>query len=193
MESVMKLSRMHRFASVVASLCAALAAPTSALAQMDLGPQTEKTFGQGLPRDHARLIFADDQYPVWPLTPEQRGYASIDGARMKRHVVALSQIALRDRDRGHKWWGRLPGTEADRETMAYLTKEFQGLGLKVEHFPYVLPHDFRPTDFSMSYKTADGKTIELTTMFPVADTKATGPEGITAEAVWVGVGSGADF
>jgi hypothetical protein len=176
-----------------AALCAALAVPAAAAAQMEDGPKTEKTYGQGLPRDHAKLIFADDQYPVWPLTPEQRAYASIDGARMKGHVVALSQIALRDRDRGHKWWGRLPGTEADRETMAYLTKEFESLGLKVEHFPYVLPHDFRPTDFSMSYKTADGKTIELTTVFPVADTKATGPEGITAEAVWVGVGSGADF
>ena len=170
-----------------------LAGPASAAAQMDLGPKTEKTFGIGLPRDRDRLIFADDQYPVWPLTPEQRAYASIDGTRMKGHVYALSQIALRDRDRGHKWWGRLPGTDADREAMAYLTREFEGLGMKVEHFPYVLPHDWRPTDWSMSYKTADGATIELTTAFPVADTKDTGPAGITADAIWVGVGSGADF
>ena len=74
-----------------------------------------------------------------------------------------------------------------------MTREFESLGLKVEHFPYVLPEDWRPTDFAASYKTADGKTIELTTAFPVADTKATGPQGITAEAVWVGIGSGADF
>ena len=112
---------------------------------------------------------------------------------MKRHVVALAQVALRYRDAGHKWWGRLPGTIADREGMAYMTHEFEQLGLTVEHFPYVLPEDWRPTDFAASYKTADGKTIELATAFPVADTKATGPQGITAEAVWVGVGSGADF
>lgn len=187
----MSKSRVHLLA-VLAATAAAVASPSPSAAQMDQGPKVEKTFGQGLPRDHERLVFDDDQYPVWPLTAEQSAYASIDGMRMKGHVVALSQIALRDRDRGHKWWGRLPGTEADKETMAYLTREFEGLGMKVEHFPYVLPEDWRPTDWSMSYKTADGATIELTTAFPVADTKAA-PEGITAEAIWVGVGSGADF
>ena len=77
--------------------------------------------------------------------------------------------------------------------MAYMAKEFESLGLKVEHFPYGLPTDWRPTDFSASYKTADGKTIELQTVFPTSGTKATPPEGITAEAVWVGIGAGADF
>jgi hypothetical protein len=36
----------------------------------------EKTYGEGLPRDRDRLIFADDQYPFWPLTPEQKPYAA---------------------------------------------------------------------------------------------------------------------
>ena len=109
----------------LAALAVALALPAPARAQMDLGPAVEQTYGEGLPRDRDALVFSDDQYPRWPLTAEQRPYASIDGARMKRHVVALSQIALRDRERGHKWWGRLPGTEADRETMAYLTRELE--------------------------------------------------------------------
>ncbi len=74
-----------------------------------------------------------------------------------------------------------------------MTRAFEDLGLTVEHFPYVLPEDWRPTDWTASYKTADGTTIDLTTAFPVADTKATGPQGITAEAVWVGIGAGADF
>jgi len=181
---------------VVASFAAAgimLAAAASSHAQMDLGPKVEKTYGEGLPRDRDRLVFTDAQYPVWPLTPEQKQYATIDGARMKRQVVDLAQVALRYRDAGHKWWGRLPGTTADREGMAYMTREFESLGLKVEHFPYTMPEDWRPTDFAASYKTADGKTIELTTAFPVADTKATGPQGITAEAIWLGIGSGADF
>ena len=170
-----------------------LAAAAPSRAQMDLGPKVEKTYGEGLPRDRDRLIFTDAQYPVWPLTPEQKQYAPIDGARMKRHVVDLAQVSLRYRDAGHKWWGRLPGTTADREGMAYMTREFESLGLKVEHFPYTMPEDWRPTDFAASYKTADGKTIELTTAFPVADTKATGAQGVTAEAIWVGIGSGADF
>lgn len=162
-------------------------------AQKDTGPNVERTYGDGLPRDRDTLIFSDAQYPVWPLTPTQQAYASIDGARMKRHVAALAQVALRYRDQGHKWWGRLPGTSADREGMAYMTREFEALGLTVEHFPYVLPEDWRPTDWSVTYKAAAGAAVALTTAFPVADTRATGPEGITAEAVWVGVGAGADF
>ena len=170
-----------------------LACPAIAYAQKELGPKVEKTYGQGLPRDSDKLIFADDQYPSWPLTPGQKMYASIDGARMKKTVVELAQISLRYRDLGHKWWGRFPGTTADKEGMAYLTSAFEGLGLKVEHFPYVLPEDWRPTDWAVSYKTAAGSTIDLTTAFPVSGTKATGPQAITAEAVWVGIGAGADF
>ena len=136
------------------------------------------------------MIFTDDQYPVWPLTPEQQAYASLDGGRMKQDVVNLAQIAVRDRDAGHKWWGRLPGTVADRESMAYMTREFERLGLTVQHHPFTLPEDWRPTDFTGSYHTTDGKTVELKTIFPVADTKATGPQAISAEAIWVGVGEG---
>ena len=170
-----------------------LACPAISSAQKERGPKVEKTYGQGLPRDSDTLIFADDQYPSWPLTPEQKMYAGIDGARMKKVVVDLSQISLRYRDAGHKWWGRFPGTTADKEGMAYATKAFEGLGLTVEHFPYLLPEDWRPTDWAVSYKAADGSAIDLTTAFPVSGTKATGPHAITAEAVWVGVGAGADF
>ena len=185
-------SQIHVLASL-ATFGMALASPAVSHAQMDLGPKVEKTFGEGLPRDRGQLIFDDDQYPVWPLTPEQKQYASIDGARMKRQVIDLAQISLRYRDAGHKWWGHLPGTSADREGMSYMTRAFEDLGLTVEHFPYVLPSDWRPTDWAASYKTAAGSTLELTTAFPVARTQATGPQGTTAEAVWVGVGSGADF
>ena len=183
-----------RFACAAIAACGVtLAVAATTFAQIESGPKTEKTYGQGLPRDHETLIFTDDQYPVWPLTPEQKAYAPINGARMKQHVVNLSNIAVKYRDAGHKWWGRLPGTTADKEGMAYMTKEFESLGLKVEHFPFTMPRDWRPTDFSGSYKTADGKTIELATIFPVSGTKPTGAQGITAEAVWVGIGSGADF
>ena len=63
-----------------------------AMAQMDSGPKTEKTFGIGLPRDHAAQLFSDKDYPVFPLKPGQEAYKDIDGVRMKKDVVALSQI-----------------------------------------------------------------------------------------------------
>jgi hypothetical protein len=157
-----------------------------------LGPPVEKTYGDGLPRDRDRIVFRDDQYPVWPLTPEQQAYASIDGARMKQHVEALAKIALKYRDEGHQWWGRLPGTSADREGMSYMTREFERLGLTVEHFRYTLPTDWRPSSFAGSYVSA-GRTITLSTIFPVSGTKPTPRGGLTADAVWVGIGAGADF
>ena len=172
---------------------AVVLSPTVLIGQTDPGPLVEKTFGEGLPRGGDSLLFNDDQYPVWPLTPEQAPYASISGTRMKQQVVDLGQIALRYRDLGNKWWGRLPGTSADREGMAYMTSAFEALGLTVEHFPYVLPSDWRPSDWAASYTAADGSTIELTTAFPVSGTKATGSQAIEAEAIWVGVGAGADF
>ena len=188
------MNRSHiRIYTALAALGALLSSPSTAYAQMDLGPQVEKTYGEGLPRDRDLLVFADDQYPYWPLTPEQQAYASIDGARMKRQVIDLAQIAVRYREAGHKWWGRLPGTSADREGMSYMTRAFEDLGLTVEHFPYLMPTDWRPTDWAASYTTTDGSTTQLTTAFPVARTKATGPDAITAEAVWVGIGAGADF
>src|SRR5438552_7374811 len=77
--------------------------------------------------------------------------------------------------------------------MSYMTHAFEALGLKVEQFAYALPEDWRPTDWAVSYKTAAGSTIQLTTAFPVSGTKPTGPQAIRAEAVWVGIGAGADF
>jgi hypothetical protein len=80
-----------------------------ALAQMDKGPKTEKTFGIGLPRSHMSQLFSDQDFPVFPLKPGQEAYKDIEGARMKKDVTALSQIALRYRDTVNKqWWGRFP-------------------------------------------------------------------------------------
>jgi hypothetical protein len=193
----MTRSLLRPLACAAALLAAILStraqAPLRAQPQAQRGPTVEKTFGEGLPRDLDRIAFSDAQYPDWPLTPAQQAYAAIDGARMKRHVVNLAQIALKDRDAGHPWWGRLPGTVADREGQAYMTREFESLGLTVEHFPYTLPEDWRPTAFSASYTAAAGTPIQLATIFPVADTKATGDAAVTAEAIWVGVGAGADF
>jgi hypothetical protein len=169
-------------------------ANSAAMAQMDRGPKTEKTYGIGLPRDHASQLFSDTDFPVFPLKPGQEAYKDIDGARMKQDVIALSQIALRYRDTVNKqWWGRFPGTDADRAGMKYMTDEFARLGFKVESFPYALPRDWRPQSWDASYTTSKDTKIDLTTAFPVSGTKSTGPSGVTAEAIWVGIGAEPDF
>jgi len=186
------ISRQAVVASI--ALVTGVMASGAAMAQMDQGPKTDKTYGIGLPRDHASQLFADKDYPVFPLKPGQEAYKDIDGARMKKDVIALSQIALRYRDSVNKqWWGRFPGTDADRAGMKYMTDEFTRLGLKVESFPYVLPRDWRPQSWTASYTTSKGNKIELATAFPVSGTKGTGPSGLTPEAIWVGIGAEPDF
>lgn len=167
-----------------------------AMAQMEDGPVTEKKFGAGLPRDHKTILFADDQYAKFPLKPHQKAYADINGERMKRDIVALAKINMKHRDAARpplQWWGRFPGTPADAEGSKYMLDEFQRLGLKTYSVPYTLPEDWRPTRFDASYTAADGNRINLSTIFPAADTKVPPSGGITAEAVWVGIGAEPDF
>jgi hypothetical protein len=58
--------------------------------------------------------------------------------------------------------------------------------------PYTIPTDWTPSFWKASYE-AGGKLTELSSAFPVGKTAATPKEGITAEAVWVGLGSEPDF
>ena len=88
------ITNRYRLGILAAAVIAAVASATPR-AQMDYGPKVAKTYGQGLPRDKDKLIFTDDQYPVWPLTPAQQQYAPINGARMKQHVVDLANVAIK--------------------------------------------------------------------------------------------------
>ena len=189
--------KTHGLSGKLVSLLFALLMASSAYAQMDRGPKTEKTYGTGLPRDHATQLFRDEDYPVFALKPGQEAYKGIDGARMKRDVVALSKIALEYRDTvNQQWWGILPGTNADKAAVKYMTDEFTRLGLSIKTYPFTLPSDWRPQSWSASYTAATASNsakIDLTTVFPVSGTKATGPEGIIAKAIWVGIGAEADF
>ena len=107
----MKIPSISRRAVAVRiAVTISVLASSAAIAQMDQGSKTEKTYGIGLPRDHVSQLFADKDYPVFPLKPGQEAYKDIDGARMKKDVIALSQIALRYRDTvNRQWWGHFPG------------------------------------------------------------------------------------
>ena len=178
---------------VLAALAVQLPMTAATFAQMDNGPAVEKKYGVGLPRDHATTLFTDAQYPVYPLKSHQKAYADINGNRMKQDIIALSKIAIKYRDTvNSQWWGRFPGTTADFEGAQYMLDEFKRLGLTTTTVPYNLPTDWRPTSWDASYPS-NGQTINLTTIFPASGTKVPPAEGITAEAVWLGVGGEADF
>src|SRR5262249_39470054 len=65
-------------------------------------------------------------------------------------------------------------------------------GLEVRRQPVDMRPLWYPTRLSASY-TAGAKSGALLTMFPINETRATPPAGITADAVWVGVGAAPDL
>ena len=150
------------------------------------------TYGLGLPRDLDKLAVADADYPDWPLRPGHAAYAGISGERMKDWTKSISAISLRSKADGNAYWGRLPGTGYDRETMELLKTEFERLGLDTEYVPFTIPEDWTPVSWQAGF-TVEGERKAFESVFPVGKTAATGPEGISAEAVWVGIGAAPDF
>ena len=76
--------------------------------------------------------------------------------------------------------------------MDYMASEYGKLGLIVRRQAVDLPPLWYPTSLTASYATGDRRGT-LLTMFPIDGTKPTPPAGITADAVWVGVGAAPDL
>ena len=163
------------------------------MAQMRPGAKVEKTYGLGLPRDMAKLIPPDSDYPVYPLKPGQEAYADVDGYRIKDELKKFTAISLQSLDDGNQFWGRIPGTKYDHETTELLASEYEKLGLQVKRLTFNEPDIWYPTHWDASYQIPGGKSGALLTTYPIDETVATPAAGITADAIWVGVGSNADL
>ncbi len=151
-----------------------------------------QTRGLGLPRDAEILLFADDEYPDWPQVGEPEQFAAVDGMRMKSWVERLAGIARESRDSGQAYWGRLPGTEADQKTRRLVADELSGMGFEIEEQAFVLPEDWTPRGWRMSYVTGESRR-DFKSAYPVGETAATPAEGLRAPAIWVGLGAAPDF
>jgi len=178
--------------AVIGVLAVALMSGARVVAQMRPGPTVEKTYGIGLPRDMDRLLIPDSEYPVYPLKPGQEAYADVDGYRIKETIKKITAFSLQSLDAGDLYWGRIPGTRAHQQAMDFMASEYAKLGLEVRRQPVDMAPLWYPTGLTASYASG-GKTGALRTLFPITDTRATPPGGITADAVWVGVGAAPDL
>jgi hypothetical protein len=161
-------------------------------AQMRPGAKVEKTYGVGLPRDMDKLLIPDSEYPVYPLKPGQEAYVDVDGYRIKENIKKIAAFSLMSLDAGELYWGRIPGSTYHKAAMDFMADEYAKLGLQVRREPVDLPPLWYPTRLTASY-SAGSKTGKLLTMFPIDGTKPTPAAGVTAEAVWVGVGAAPDL
>ena len=60
----------------------------------------------------------ETSYIRMPLPPGDEKYGRLDGYRMKEHVRAITAITRKYHESGERYWGRLPGSQADVDTEA---------------------------------------------------------------------------
>jgi Peptidase family M28 len=182
-------------AAILATLISADAlAQTAPQAQPRSSVQSTR-FGTalGLPRDGAKLYLPDEAYPRFPLPPGNAAYAHVDGLKMKAVVDEITAFSRKSRDDGNQYWGRIPGTPYDRMTEDWVMQQFKSIGLADVRRQEV---DMKPLWYPESWKaevTLGGTTTALKSSFPINDTVGTPASGITAPAIWVGLGTAADL
>lgn len=129
----------------------------------------------------------------WPVAPADKAYTAIDGKRLHGYVEDLTAISRKYRDSGHpQFWGRIIGTQADKDTADWMVAKFKQIGLSDVHVqPFDLPPQWMPQRWEVTASNA-GETLKLETAQPAYQTPATKGD-LDLEAVYAGTGSEADF
>jgi hypothetical protein len=163
-----------------------------AWAQSGQAQGARSTIAQSLTPPALSLSRVENALIEFPLPKGEEAYRSIDGRKMHKYVEELAAISKRYRDTGHpKYWGRLIGTESERETNEWLAGKFRALGLSdVRIQPLDLPPQWTPMTWDVAV-TANGKTIHLNSAQPDYEAGPLPPTDL--DAVYVGLGTEADF
>ena len=143
--------------------------------------------------DRDKLYVPDQNYIQAPLPPGDEKYAHIDPAALKKSEDDIVAIAEKSRADGNQYWGRITGTPYDRMTSDYMMERFQKLGLEqVRRQEFDLPPQWLPQSWEADLDTGE-KAIPLKSAYPVFLSTGTAAGPAEAEAVWVGLGTAADF
>lgn len=183
---------MKRQILVAAFAAVTLLSVSPGIAQMRPGAKVEKTYGLGLPRDMDKLIPPDSDYPDYPLKPGQEAYADVDGYKIKDIIKQIVAFSLQSLDSGQQFWGRVLGTKAHDDAVTFMGDQWEKLGLKVQRVDFINPTVWLPRKWEGGYITP-AKSAPLLTLYPDNETVGTPAGGITADAIWVGIGTPADL
>jgi hypothetical protein len=134
-----------------------------------------------------------DAYFTTPIPTEDGVYEKIDGRRIKEEDLEVVAISRRSRDAGDKYWGRIAGTKYEKLTAEWAEAKWRQYDLTdIHEQEYELPPQWFALDWNVT--ATDGtKTLTFKSLNPAVGSSPTPPEGLEAEAVWVGLGSAADF
>ncbi len=125
------------------------------------------------------------------LTGEDRKYEQIDGQRLKGWMNDVVAFSRRSRDDGNRYWGRISGTPYERMTADWTEAKFRDLGMEnIYQHEFDLGPQWFPTDWTLVAESGDER---LTFGSANPATRSEPIPAIEAEAVWVGLGTAADF
>src|SRR5215510_8076609 len=103
------------------------------------------------PEVKERRIDLESSFVRFPLRPGDEAYGRISGDRVKQFVNEITAISRKDRDRGNKYWGRIAGTDADKEVHELVAAKFREWGLQDVRFePVALGAQNVPTDWELA-------------------------------------------
>ena len=152
-----------------------------------------ETFGRNINGISRSPYTLDQEFLEWPLPPEDKQYGSIDGKHLKSYVADLVGISEQYRKEGNQFWGRITGTSSDAATQAWILQKFKDAGLSDVHTQELdTPPQWIPTSWSVT-ATGNSKSLQLDSAQPMMSSPATPKDGLDLEAVWVGLGTEADF
>ena len=156
-------------------------------------------FSPGLQAQDANVLLdaygevRDDafDYMRMPLSDGDRIYAGIDGHHVKELLNEVVAISHRSRDDGNKYWGRIAGTRYEAMTADWVQGKFRALGMEdVHRVPFDLPPQWMPQDWELA-AAGGGEVLSFSTAYPASGSRM--PNPLNVEAVWVGIGTAADF
>jgi hypothetical protein len=141
-----------------------------------------------------QTILDEDAYVRMPLLPADQAYAGIDGLRMKEWVKEIAAISIKSRDAGDIVWGRIAGMKSEQVAADWLEARFRASGLqdlRRQHFD--LRPQWTPVSWEFSVRAGGAPPRTFATAWPALETAATPAAGLELDAVWVGLGSAADY
>jgi hypothetical protein len=134
-----------------------------------------------------------DTYTMPTVPAADRFYEKIDGHRIKEKDLEVVEISHKSRDAGDKYWGRIAGTKYEKMTAEWAEAKWKQYGLTdIHEQEYPLPPQWFGIDWNVT-AFGSGKTLSFKSLNPSVGSVSTPPGGLEAEAVWVGLGSAADF
>ena len=147
-------------------------------------------------------------YMRMPLSDGDRIYAGIDGRHIKERMNEVVAFSHRSRDDGNRYWGRIAGSEYEAMAADWLREKFRALGLEdVHRVPFDLGPQWMPRDWTLT-ATGGAQTLSFPSAYPAPPRTVWGsgrlrnrsvvtpyamPDPLDVEAVWVGLGTAADF